>query len=138
MTTPPAATFVPMKLEYPLSGLVARCMTVCLPECCGRGAFDFSPLHIASFLVNSRDEPDLGDVARLREQLGSLRANHGHLAGHTSGVDLDEMGNCFTPGEVDDLVWEISENLEIALALIRECKRLRAAQSENPYRGGPS
>lgn len=62
--------------ELPLTdrraGLFVACEKVCLHECCGMGAFDFSPLHVASYMsaytgiISEEDtQASLADLDRL-------------------------------------------------------------------------
>ncbi|MFT4012108.1 MAG: DUF6331 family protein [Paracoccus sp. (in: a-proteobacteria)] len=55
-----------VKLASPLDRLIALCETGCDHGCRGLGAFDLSPVHVASFLINSRmfDENAAFVVAR--------------------------------------------------------------------------
>jgi hypothetical protein len=48
--TKPPEIELPERLQY----LVKYCEKACVAECCGIDAFDFSPLHIASY-TESRD-----------------------------------------------------------------------------------
>ncbi|MEZ6142313.1 MAG: DUF6331 family protein [Zavarzinella sp.] len=116
-----------MKLEHPLSGLFARCQTICVAECCGIDAYDFSPIHIASFLLLYRGEPDPADVRLVRSQLAALKVNYGSNGASAAGVTLDEVNQVFTGVEVDALVDEISANLDKALTLIEgiKCSKCR-------------
>src|SRR5262249_19742602 len=114
-----AATLVRrMKLEHPLAGLVDRCQTICVAECCGIDAFDFSPIHIASFLILYLGGSDAREVSKLREQLAALKANYGSSGASDRVVTLDEFNQRFSEAEVDALVDKILENLEVALGLI--------------------
>ena len=61
-----------MKLEPPLANLVARCQTMCVAECCGVDAYDFSPVHIASYITMYRGQPDASEIRTLRGQIDAL------------------------------------------------------------------
>jgi hypothetical protein len=107
-----------MRLEPPLSNLFARCMTLCVTECCGIGAYDIHPIHIASFLLPYRGAPDAAEVRQLREQLTSLQANYGVAGASSRGVTLEELNQTFSDRELDDLVDRVRTALEEALRLI--------------------
>ena len=107
-----------MRLEQPLAGLFDRCQTLCVAQCCGIDAYDFNPVHIASFLLLYGGQPDAAETALVRSQLAALKANYGSEGAGAVGVTLDEVNQVFTGVEVDALVDEISTNLDKALALI--------------------
>ena len=107
-----------MKIEPPLSNLITRCQTICVAECCGVDAYDFSPVQIASYLTMWRGAPDPEEIARLQEQVAMLRANYGIGGKSDSGITIDEMNQSFTAEEIDALTAEIVANLEVALDLV--------------------
>jgi hypothetical protein len=107
-----------MKLEHPLAGLFDRCQTLCVAECCGIDAYDFNPIHVASYLLLHRGEPDAADVALVRSQLASLKANYGSAGASSVGVTLVELNQVFSGEQIDALVERISTSLEEALVLI--------------------
>ena len=106
-----------MKLEAPLLNLVSRCQAICIPECCGIDAYDFSPIHIASYLIMYRGKIDNKEISDLRNQLETLKANYGSSGASDKGVTIDEMNQGFSGEEVDSLVDEILTNLNIAIKL---------------------
>lgn len=107
-----------MALPSPLSQLISYCEQLCVKECCGIEAFDFSPVHIASWLQHSRGEPTAKTVDDLSKQLQEFRTQFGSDS-NTEGYesDEDEMNQIFSPAQVDQLVQQISTNLEHAIAL---------------------
>ena len=118
-----------MKLEPPLLNLVNRCLTICEPECCGVDAYDFSPIHIASYLTMYRGEIDNKDVTDVKNQLETLKTNYGSSGISSHGVTIDEMDQCYSGEQIDVLVDEILVNLNIAIELVRhsENKRYKSA-----------
>jgi hypothetical protein len=119
-----------MKLEDPLLNVVGRCQTICVAECCGIDAYDFSPIHIASSLLMWEGKPNPERVAKLRSQLDALRANYGRAAAISSGVTIDDMNHLFSAAEVEALVDEIAANLEIALQLCVHVESTRFKSTE--------
>jgi hypothetical protein len=109
-----------MKLEPPLSNLVSRCQTICVSECCGVEAYDFSPIQIASFLTLWRGLPDANEVETIRSQLTTLEKRAG-----SNGLTIEEMNQTFTTKQVHELVGEITANIEVALDLIKQSEALR-------------
>ena len=113
-----------MKIEPPLANLITRCQTICVAECCGLDAYDFSPIQIASYLTMYRGKVDYSEVEKLRSQLGALRANYGVGGVSGSGVTLEEMNQIFIVEEIEGLAREMLANLDIALSLIEESETL--------------
>ena len=120
-----------MRLEPPLKSLFDRCMTFCVAECCGIDAYDFSPIHIASYLLMHRGAPDVQEIAMLREQLAALKGDYGPTGAVAQGVSLDDANQGLTASEVAELVDEISANLEIAVETIAEVEA-RCARRASP------
>ncbi len=110
-----------MKLESPLSNLIERCQTVCVPECCGVQAYDFSPIHIASYLIMWKGAPDENEVEKLLSQLATLK-----IRARRNGLTIDEMNQIFTADKINELVEEITTNMGVALDLIKQTDALRA------------
>ena len=119
-----------MKLEDPLLNLVSRCQTMCVAECCGIDAYDFSPVHIASYLLMWQGKVDQSSLAKLRGQLGALKANYGSSGASAQGVTLDEMNHSFTGPQIDRLVDEIKANLDLALRICEDSEKTRFRSPE--------
>jgi len=107
-----------MSLPSPLADLISYCEKNCVKECCGIDSFDFSPVHIASWLQQSQGEPNEETVGMLNQQLQDLRNQFGS-ASSTDGYesDEDEMNQCFTPPQVDQLTDQLTANLKYAIEL---------------------
>ena len=117
-----------MKLQYPLAGLSARCQTLCVAECCGIDAYDFSPIHIASFLLMYRGAVDAAEVSLLRDQLAALKVNYGFRGASAAGATLDDLNQDFSGEEIDALVETISANLDVALTLTAAIESSKPAE----------
>jgi nitroreductase len=101
-----------------LAELVSYCEKLCVKECCGIESFDFSPVHIASWLQQSRGEPAEKTLGLLHEQLDDLRIRYGsgsNSEGYESGEG--EMNQFFSPEQIDQLVTQLSTNLKYAVEL---------------------
>ena len=108
-----------------LANLITRCQTICVAECCGLDAYDFSPIQIASYLTMYRGKVDYSEVEKLRSQLGALRANYGVGGASGSGVTVEEMNQIFSAEEIEGLAREMLANLDVALSLIEESETRR-------------
>ena len=102
-----------------LLSLIQRCETICMTECCGRAAFDFSPIHIASALLMLQGQVNEDDLTAIRQQLTEWETRHGTRSVGRKGVTIVEMNQIFSAAEIDDLAKEISQNLDIALEIIQ-------------------
>ncbi len=114
-----------MKFEPPLANLMARCETLCVHECCGIAAYDFSPIQIASYLTMNRGVPDAAEIRDLRGQIEALRANYGSGGASGSGAELEELNQSLTAEQIDGLTDELLMNLEIGSKLIQHSDELR-------------
>ena len=107
-----------MSLPTPLTDLIKSCEKPCVKECCGIEAFDFSPVHVASWLHSYQSEPTDSIVSLLNQQLDDVRASYGSDSdsdGYES--DEDEMNQIFSPAQVDQLVNQLKTNLQHAVEL---------------------
>lgn len=120
-----------MKLDPPLSNLVARCQTICAAECCGLSAYDFSPIQIASYLTMMRGVADKKEVRAIEDQLSSLSANYGVHGAGGQGVTIEEMNQVFSGSDLDCWVAEIRANLTVALTLAAESEARRFKKEPN-------
>jgi nitroreductase len=110
-----------MALPKPLSYLITSCEKLCVKECCGIESFDFSPVHIASWLQQSRGEPMEKTVALLNEQLEDLRIRHGSGSSNEGyESDENELNQDFSAQQVDQLVDQVSTNLKHAIELTQQ------------------
>ena len=108
-----------MKLEAPLMNLVTRCQTVCVPDCCGIDAYDFSPVHIASYLIMYRGDIDEKEVSDLKSQLLELKSNYGENGSSACGVTIEKMNHGFSGDEIESLVNGILANIDVAIELVK-------------------
>lgn len=113
-----------MKLQPPLSYLFERCQTICVAECCGIDAYDFSPIHIASYLIMWRGSPDDNEVEALLNQLSDLKERAG-----TNGLTIDQMNQKFSSVKIGELVEEIAANIQVARRLIEQSEALRVRRN---------
>jgi hypothetical protein len=118
-----------MKLEPPLSNLVGRCMTICEAECCGLDAYDFNPIHIASYLLMYRGAPDPREIEQIRAQLDALKANYGSAGASGRGVTFHDLNQGLSGDEVDTFVDRLKSALDVALTLVDKASVNTGARS---------
>lgn len=131
-----AVSRVWIDLERSLRNLVAHCETDCDHGTCGLQAFDFSPIHLASFL--KRDHEAFQDTpkrfaADLCAELRVLEARHGRDSA-TPGVAIRDLGEQLDGDQVSDLVAEILDGLDRAVFLLEVETRLTKRQGAVPAR----
>jgi len=108
------------EIDPPLRDVLGRCATLCVPECCGIEAFDFSPVHIASSLLLHGGLPDPDELAALRRQLHDLRA-----VADDEDVTVAILNQTLVKEDWLRLLHVLEGNLEIALRLITEAEASR-------------
>ncbi|MGH1466638.1 MAG: DUF6331 family protein [Cognatishimia sp.] len=106
------------KLEYPLLGMIQNCATLCEAECCGADAYEFSPFHIASFLLRYTGRIDQDELDKIRGQLSTLEAKHGIHGASQKACTIEEMNQIFSSHEISKLVIDINVALDRACDLI--------------------
>lgn len=62
--------FLAVHLDPPLAELAKHCETDCVEECCGLGAFDFSPERMSAFIAPVRYE----QMREIRRQMDAMPA----------------------------------------------------------------
>jgi len=107
-----------LNLDYPLLGLIKNCETICVAACCGRDAFDFSPIHIASFLLRYSGCVEDDEIAKIRLQLDRLAEDSRQLPTEGRTISIAEMNQLFTREELAEFSTTISTALDHALQLI--------------------
>ena len=107
-----------MKLEHPLAGLVDRCQTICVSECCGIDAFDFSPIHVASFLILWRGDVEQSELSKLRQQIHCLRSDFGSSGRLSCGATIEGVNQSMTGADVDEFAHTLLASIDSALEII--------------------
>ncbi|WP_252349173.1 DUF6331 family protein [Ochrobactrum sp. BTU1] len=113
-----------MKLDYPLLGLIKQCETVCEATCCGRDAFDFSPIHMASFLLRYNCEIDVDQIEQINSQLASLKRESIDAIKNEKVITIDEMNQIFTGEQLAEICSELSDNLLLAPKIVSFAEKL--------------
>ncbi|MGB0158169.1 DUF6331 family protein [Thalassovita mediterranea] len=111
-----------LKLDYPLSGLVAHCVALCEVECCGLDAFDFSFVHMASFLMKCSYEGRARrlDVDSIEQQLETLNVNYGRRGASSKGVEIGEMNRRFSGVLLTQWVEDMQNELARAVRFLEQ------------------
>jgi hypothetical protein len=111
-------------LDHPLLGLIKNCETICEAACCGRDAFDFSPLHIGSFLIRYTGKIETAELTKIEGQLAELAAESHRLLKESGTATIEAMNQILTGQELAELSAEISKGLAQAVELVSIAERL--------------
>lgn len=106
-----------MTLDYPLLGLIKHCETLCEAACCGLDAFDFSPIHIASFLIRYTGRIESGDVDKVLSQLQKLDTEAERLEREGGTISIEAMNQIFNGPMLSTLSTTIRDSLVKATLL---------------------
>ena len=105
-------------LNPPLKALVHACETVCVAECCGIGAFHFSPFHAASFLIRYDARVDVRLLDDIQRQLEELRVVSVELGKSGERLLIEEMNSSFNSEELQEFVRDVSSVLQRGVELV--------------------
>jgi hypothetical protein len=122
LTSIPEIDF-PDRLQY----LIKYCEKSCVAECCGRYAFDFSPLHIASYLSAYTGTITEHDIGEWEQQLDQLEASVAGLTPDAVGhvCSIKGMNQFFRRDDLDTLLAELRHSIRVAPQVVELSDRLR-------------
>ena len=101
-----------------IEALARYCATICVIECCGLDACDFSPVHIASYCL-SRDPRYPSRVAlEIIEQAKTLKSNYGSNGASASGTTINEINERMSGRRVDVFAEALERQTELAQAIL--------------------
>ncbi len=106
-------------IPQPLLNLIKACETICVAGCCGLSAFDFSPIHMASYLIRGSGEVCDVDVTEIRAALEVWRKTYGSASGTGYTSDENELNAIMGPDDVDELCNRLESCLQRAIDLAR-------------------
>lgn len=119
---PPPEITLPAGLQH----LVDRCEKVCDARCCGIDAYDFSPLHVASFLTHSgRIDPDL--ITGWNKILNDLLETVSDLPANEAGFicSVAGMNQYFTWQQFNDFIEEVRSSIYAAPKMLEFSEQLQ-------------
>lgn len=96
-----------------LTTLMQRCQEVCVAECCGLGAFDFSPIHVASYLATHYQPRREGVVTELMSDLEDFRRGPDGVP-DTEMVSVTVLNESLSRWRRDKLADEIASAIAVA------------------------
>ncbi len=119
--------------------LVNACQVVCVPDCCGIGAYDFSPLYTAAYLTRFTGVVSKEDVQAISDELGAMLAEAEFLSPNSDGFvcSIAGMNQYFTAESLRQFVDDINHSMVLAPKLVEFATLLKNEESEQAVDGNP-
>lgn len=110
-----------------LSGLIRACQKMCVADCCGVDAFDFSPLHVASYLAAWTGAISEPDMAAIHEEIEQLRAAALACTPDADGriCSVQHTNQLFTRESLAAALAQIESSVQLAPQVLEFADRLR-------------
>ncbi|WP_170325065.1 DUF6331 family protein [Ruegeria arenilitoris] len=105
-------------MQNHLENLAQYCAKLCVIECCGLDACDFSPIHIASYCLSREPRYPLRVANEIIEQAKSLKANYGSKGASAHGVKINEINERLSDQRVDKLAETLEQQTTLAIAIL--------------------
>ncbi len=112
--------------------LVDACQVVCVPDCCGIGAYYFSPLYTAAYLSRYTGTVSKDDVQTISDELDALVAEASSLSPNSDGLvcSISGMNQYFTADSIREFVDDIKRSMSLAPKVVEFADRLVNEESE--------
>jgi len=109
-----------------LRGLLDACQKTCVSDCCGIDAYDFSPLHVASYLSAFTGVVSGEDVQLIEQQLDALARASAGLGPDDDGFicSISGMNQYFTRDSFDAFIFRVKRGLHLAPRVIEAVRRI--------------
>jgi hypothetical protein len=119
----------PPKIALPdrLQSLVKYCEKSCVAECCGRDAFDLSPLHIASYLSAYTGQITEHDIGEWEQQVDQFEESVAGLTPNAEGLvcSIKGMNQFFRRDDLEALLAELRNSIRVAPRIVELSDQLR-------------
>jgi hypothetical protein len=124
-TPPPPEIVLPERLKH----LVEYCQKTCDPGCCGIDAYDFSPLHVASYLSAYTNRISPSDIAEWEQELTKANELVRDLTPNADGFvcSVAGMNQYFTRQTFADFMEELRHSIQVSPQVLDFSERLRHA-----------
>lgn len=125
----PNKTVPELEIPEQLWHLIKYCEKPCVAECCGVNAFDFSPVHITSFMSTHSGSICEQELATWNTLIDELESNF--LALQSEGTDglicvITSMNQFFTEEAIRALNSELRTSVAASLEIMELSDRLQA------------
>jgi hypothetical protein len=117
--------------------LVDACQVVCVPDCCGIGAYDFSPLYTAAYLTRFTGVVSKDDVRAISDELDALLAEASTLRPNSDGFvcSISGMNQYFTANSLREFADDIRRSMSLAPKVVEFANHLVNEESEQAVSG---
>jgi hypothetical protein len=114
-----------------LASLFRACEKACAKECCGIGAFDFSPLFVASHLAIYSGVVSESDVSDWLREIDKFEAETSALPANELGLIcmIDDLADSFCSDDVRVLAAQLRHSVRIAPQICRLSTQLASPVS---------
>lgn len=108
---PPQTYHPPQRIAH----LFAACEKACVKDCCGIGAFDFSPLNVASYIAAYKGDVSASDIADWHAELERFESEASVLPPNEFGwvCAIDELGDSFCAKGIRDLTAQLKHCVSV-------------------------
>jgi hypothetical protein len=116
-----------LKLSGNLESLVKACEKMCIAECCGIDAFDFSPLHIASHMSAYTGEISETDIKEIEDEIDRLISAASDFIPDENGFicSISEMNQLFRKDDIDKFARQLKDNIRLAPKVIEYADKIQ-------------
>ena len=101
-----------------LEPLAQYCATLCVIECCGLDACDFSPIHIASYCLSREPRFPSRVANEVIEQAKTLKANYGSNGASSRGTTIVGINERMSGQRVDILTETLERQTALAISVL--------------------
>lgn len=101
-----------------LETLAQYCATLCVIECCGLDACDFSPIHIASYCLSREPRYPERVANEIIEQAKTLKANYGANGASACGIEISAINERLSGSRVDKLAQTLEQQTTSAIVVL--------------------
>ena len=113
--------------------LVDACQVVCVPDCCGIGAYAFSPLYTAAYLTRFTGVVSKDDVQAISDELDALLEKASSLSPNSEGFvcSISGMNQYFTATSLREFAEDIRRSMSLAPKVVEFANHLENEESES-------
>lgn len=111
-----------IKLSHSLIRLFKHCETICEAQCCGIGAFNFSPFNIIAYLMRYNAEIRESDVKDLLYEITEFEKNYGKCGVISNGCTVQELNAILAGPQVTEISNFIIKSVNDAFSLFAKYK----------------
>jgi hypothetical protein len=105
-------------MQNHLEAVAQYCAKICVIECCGLDACDFSPIHIASYCLSREPRFPSRVANEIIEESKTLRANYGSNGASARGITINEINERLSGQRVDILTETLEQQTTLAIAVL--------------------